>query len=525
MINNNLVINSHNQCRLRGLNPDALPEYTEWLSSEELETRRTIYKDVIRVISVFVDKFLSSVSGDPFFVAITDNKGYILEFKGNPSIISKVRQLGITEGVRFSEELSTNSVDLCLRNELPVQLVGEDHFHKVLHQLACYTAPIHAEDNGQLLGTLSLMTDIQSAHPHLLALLCTIVDSIERELLLIKHNTQLQILNQVLLETNYYGVIITDARGTILEINDNSALILGKSIHEKRLFAGTSVFAMGRIGSYFERVILHGKSCVGEEISITVADKLNYYMLDVVPIYDNEQLIRVVGSLRDITQMKMTEELLRNSEKLGFAGQLAGSIAHEIRNPMTTVKGMLQLSSKTTNPHYYNLMMSELERMNAIVGEFLILGRPQALQYKDEECAMILQEVLSVLEMQFEMNGIVIRSEFMETTTILCDRDQVKQVFLNILKNALEALPFGGEVIVRLDVVDRYQRIRFIDNGVGMTEEVKQRIGQPFHTTRRDGNGLGMMMVDKIVASHEGRLVVSSELGIGTSVEVWFPVS
>ncbi|MDQ8734972.1 ATP-binding protein [Paenibacillus sp. LHD-38] len=525
MINNNMVLESHEQCRLRGLNPDELPKYTEWFSKEELESRQAHYKDVIEVISLFVDKFLSSVPGDPFLVAITDDKGFILEFKGNPSIISKVRQLGITEGVRFSEELSTNAIDLCLRNDLPVQLVGEDHYHKVLHQLACYTAPIHAEDNGQLLGTLSLMTDIQSAHPHLLALLCTIVDSIERELLLHKQNTQLQILNQVLLETNYYGVIITDARGSILEINDNSTFILGMAIHEKRFIVGTSVFHMSRIGPYFERVILHGESCVGEEVSIMVEDKLNYYMLDVVPIYDNEQLIRVVGSLRDITEMKMTEELLRNSEKLGFAGQLAVSIAHEIRNPMTTVKGILQLSSKTTNPHYYNLMMSELERMNAIVGEFLILGRPQAIQYKDEQCAVILQEVLSVLEMQFEMNGIVIRTQFIESTTIPCDRDQVKQVFLNILKNAMEALPFGGEINVLLDIVDHYQRIQFMDNGVGMTEEVKQRIGQPFHTTRRDGNGLGMMMVDKIVSSHNGRLVVSSELGIGTIVEVWFPAS
>lgn len=195
------------------------------------------------------------------------------------------------------------------------------------------------------------MTEIQFAHPHLLALLCTIVDSIERELLLRKHNTQLQILNQVLLETDYYGVIIADAQGAIVEINKYCAAILNNSDHETNGCLGTSVFEVGIIGTYFERVMKRSESCVGIELSILVEEKLRYYMLDVVPIYDSErQLTRVVGSLRDITEMKIAEELLRNSEKLVFAGQLAVSIAHEIRNPMTTVKGMLQLSSKTTNP-------------------------------------------------------------------------------------------------------------------------------------------------------------------------------
>jgi signal transduction histidine kinase len=507
-----------------GLDPKELPIFMERYTSAELDAQRSQYKEIIEVIGFFVDKFLSSVSGDPFFIAISDHEGHILEFKGDPSIIATVRQLGIMEGVRFTEELGTNAVDLSIRYNESIQLIGKDHFQEVLHELACYTTPFHNQGDGQLLGTLSLMTSVQFTHPHMLALLCTIVDSIERELLLRKNNTQLQILNQVLLETNYYGVVITDALGAIIDTNDISEAILGNGSDRNRSCLGTSVFENSMIGPYFERVISSRESCVGIEVSLQVGTMQHHYMLDVVPIYDNDnKLTRVVGSLRDITEMKMTEELLRNTEKLVFAGQIAVSIAHEIRNPMTTVKGMLQLSSKTTNPHYYNLMMSELERMNAIVGEFLILGRPQAVQYKEELCGNILLEVLSVFEMQFAMNGIQIQSDIKEQQTIRCDRDQVKQVILNILKNAMEALPYGGEINIQLDVVDGYQRLRFADNGVGMTDEVLQRIGQPFHTTRRDGNGLGMMIVDKIISSHNGRLVLSSELGVGTTVEVWFP--
>jgi signal transduction histidine kinase len=248
-------------------------------------------------------------------------------------------------------------------------------------------------------------------------------------------------------------------------------------------------------------------------------------MLDVVPIYDNERtLIRVVGSLRDITEMKTTEELLRNTEKLVFAGQLAVSIAHEIKNPLTTVKGMLQLSNETNTPTHYSLIMSELERMNAIVSEFIILGKPQAVHFKEEQCLTIVEEVLSIFEIQSVMNGVTINRIFEQGLTIRCDRNQIKQVFLNILKNALEALPFGGEIDVHMDVQDNFQRIRFTDNGEGMTDQVLQRIGEPFHTTKPDGNGLGMMIVQKIMASHKGHLVITSEVGAGTTVEVYLPV-
>lgn len=525
MTDKTMITRSHQQCRLRGLDPDAFPIYTESYSARELEVQLIKYKEVIEVIHFFMDKFLSSVQGDPMFIAILDNEGYVLDFRGDPSIINSVRQLGIVEGIRFTEEIGTNSPALCMRYEKPIQLLGEDHFHKVLHRMACYTAPFHKEDTGQLLGTISIMTDISFAHPHLLALLCTVVDSIERELMLRRHNTQLQILNQVLLDTNYYGVIITDAHGAIIEMNDNSLEMLCADDYKRDCQLGSSIFEIRTIGEYFERVIVYHDKCVGVELSIPQNDAVRYYMLDVVPIYDNEHaLIRVVGSLRDITEMKTTEELLRNTEKLVFAGQLAVSIAHEVKNPLTTVKGMLQFSNETVNPHHYNLIMSELERMNAIVSEFIILGKPQAVHFREEQCLAILDEVLSIFEIQSVMNGITVNRKVGQGLTIRCDRNQIKQVFLNILKNALEALPFGGEIDVHMDIQDTFQRIRFSDNGEGMTDQVLQRIGEPFLTTRPDGNGLGMMIVQKIIASHKGQLAITSEVGAGTTVEVYLPV-
>ncbi|CAM4378182.1 ATP-binding protein [Paenibacillus alkaliterrae] len=524
MTDNHIIIETNERCRRLGLDPHALPVFNKRYSAEELTARRSQYKEVIEVITYFVNKFLSAISGDPFFVAINDNEGYILEFKGDSTIIETVRQLGLAEGLQMNEELGTNAVDLCLRYRRPVQLLGDDHYHKSLHRLACYTAPFHSEDNGPILGTLSIMTAAEFAHSHWLALLCTIVDSIERELLLRRQNTHLHILNQVLLETKYYGVIVTDAHGRIMEMNENGKAMLFTDDQHRERCIGSSVFAINRIGTYFEEAIIHHEACIGEELTLWLNESPRTYMLDVVPIYDGDhRLIRVAGSLRDMTDMKTAEELLRNTEKLVFAGQLAVNIAHEIRNPMTTVQGMLQLSSKAINPTHYSLMMSELERINAIVSEFLILGRPQAEQFKKESCRALLQEVVSIFELQFEMNGITMNVELGQELMIYCDSNQIKQVFLNILKNALEALPFGGSVDIVTDFVDSYQRIRFTDNGVGMTEEVLQRIGDPFISTRPDANGLGMMMVNKIITAHNGRMVIASKIGDGTTVEVFLP--
>ncbi|MCA0756559.1 PAS domain-containing sensor histidine kinase [Paenibacillus sp. N4] len=524
MKDNQIINESNERCRSMGLDPDSLPVYHKRYTAEELQIRLNQYKEILEVTHYFIEKFLASVAGFPFCILISDNEGYLLEFKGDPSIIDTIRKLGIVEGAHFGEELGTSSVHLSLRHKKPVQLVGEDHYHTVLHGAACATAPFYDRDTGQIAGTISFMTDTAHSSPYLLALLCTIADSIERELLLRRQNTQLQILNQVLLDTNYLGVVITDGEGIVMEMNERSLSLLEHGRGGRTGIIGTSVYGLEGVGAYFEKVIRHQESCIGAELSVPYGHSERSYLLDVVPVYDRKRrLIRAVGSLRDITKMKTTEEMLRNTEKLVFAGQLAVNIAHEIRNPMTTVKGMLQLSSKALNPDFYSLMMTEIERIDSILSEFLILGKPQPEKFREESVRVILQEVIGVIELQFATNGIAINVMHGQEKPILCDRAQIRQAFMNILKNALEALPFGGKIDIETDAREGYQRIRFTDNGAGMTEKVLKRIGEPFHTTRRDANGLGLMMVNRIMKAHNGRMLIESEVDAGTMVELLIP--
>lgn len=520
------IIKASNQhCINQGIDPEQPPIFPKCYAADELGSQLHAYSEVIEVIDFFVNKFLSSVKGNPILVTISDDAGYLLAFKGDPTIIDLVGQVGIKEGVQLNKEVGTNSIALCLEHQRPFQLKGEDHYHQILHRLVCCTAPFYKEDGREILGTISFMADIDVAHPHLLPLLCTMADSIEREILLRRGNAELQLLNRILLDTNYLGVIITDELGTIVNINENCLTMLHLDGEHQESVIGASVFEIRNVGSYFQHVILQQEACAGLEVIQESNGLFEHYMLDVLPVYDsNACLARVIGSLRNITEMKKTEEVLRNTEKLVVAGQLAMSIAHEIRNPLTTVKGMLQLANKDSQLLHYDLIMSEVERMNLIVSEFLILGKPQAAHYRVEQCSTILQEVLSIFAIQVEMNNISLNTQFHYDAKIVCDRNQIKQVFLNILRNSMEALPFGGSITVALAVENGYQTITFTDNGEGMNQEVLEKLGEPFHTTRGDGNGLGIMIVKKIISAHRGRVAIASEEGVGTVVTIYLPI-
>ena len=524
VLTDEIIIEAYRQNYFQsGIDPEQPPSFTQRLTAEELEAKLIKHKEVIEVIDVFVQKFLSSIKGSPILVAVTDAKGSLLAFKGDPTIIDTIRMVGIVEGVRFTEEVGTNSISLCLRYRKPFQLVGPDHFHYMLHRLVCCTAPFYKEDGHELLGTISFMADMDVAHPHLLPLLCTMADSIERELLLRKSNAELQLLNRILVETNYLGVIISDPSGKIINYNANITEML--QIHsDSPILLEDSIFEVRDLGHYFRYAIEQQEGCAGVELSLGRPDSMEHFILDVVRVNDAQgSLACVIGSMRNITEMKKTEEVLRNTEKLVFAGQLAMSIAHEIRNPLTTIKGMLQLSKKNSQLLHYNLIMSEVERMNLIVGEFLILGKPQAVQFKMERISEILQDVLHIFDFQLKRNHLIIMTESHHDSEVECDRNQIKQVFLNLLRNSMEALPFGGKIKIELNSRDGFQTIKFSDNGEGMSPETLINIGVPFQTTRPNGNGLGMMIVKRIISAHKGRLEIRSEIGEGTDVTLFLP--
>ncbi|KYD04877.1 PAS domain-containing protein [Bacillus atrophaeus] len=258
----------------------------------------------------------------------------------------------------------------------------------------------------------------------------------------------------------------------------------------------------------------------------TFQNRLIYTEMVCIPTtFFGETAVQVI--LRDISERKQTEELMLKSEKLSIAGQLAAGIAHEIRNPLTAIKGFLQLMKPTMegNDHYFDIVFSELSRIELILSELLMLAKPQQHAFKEHlNLKKLISEVTALLETQANLNGIFIKTAFQrESIFINGDQNQLKQVFINLIKNAVESMPDGGTVEIDTTEDEHSVHVTIIDEGEGIPEKVLKRIGEPFLTTKEKGTGLGLMVTFNIIENHQGTIQVDSKPEKGTAFKISFP--
>lgn len=242
-------------------------------------------------------------------------------------------------------------------------------------------------------------------------------------------------------------------------------------------------------------------------------------------IFEGVEAVLSIG--KDITEKnEQTDQLLQKSEKLALLGQMAAGIAHEIRNPLTSIRGFVQLFKGDQHQNvYYDIVLSELDRINAIVGEFLFLSKPTVTAMQDRDVKKLLSDVVTLIQTQTILSNVQISMEYDSNLPLIsCDGNQLKQVFLNVLKNAIEAMPNGGVIELKVKK-DKYHRIAifFKDQGVGIPKDRLPSLGEPFYTTKEKGTGLGLMTCYKIIENHQGQLHIESELNKGTTVKIILP--
>ncbi|MEC0952829.1 MULTISPECIES: PAS domain-containing protein [Bacillus] len=258
----------------------------------------------------------------------------------------------------------------------------------------------------------------------------------------------------------------------------------------------------------------------------TFKNRLIYTEMVCIPTtFFGETAVQVI--LRDISERKQTEELMLKSEKLSIAGQLAAGIAHEIRNPLTAIKGFLQLMKPTMgeNEHYFEIVFSELSRIELILSELLMLAKPQQNAVKERvNLKKIISEVTALLETQANLKGIFIKTDYEhDSMYINGDQNQLKQVFINLIKNAVESMPDGGTVHIIMTEDEYSVNVTVKDEGDGIPENVLKRIGEPFLTTKEKGTGLGLMVTFNLIKNHQGAIKVDSKPDRGTAFHITFP--
>ncbi|MGD8191241.1 two-component system sensor histidine kinase NtrB [Brevibacillus ginsengisoli] len=335
-------------------------------------------------------------------------------------------------------------------------------------------------------------------------------------------------LAQVIRLSQDIAVLIIDENLRIKEVNHALAeflnvdrdKLIGENIddifkpHAHQRFVQW-VVERGESGHYITEIV--GKLC-------TVSTK---------PIYMQGELWGAIAIIRDLTRFKTLEDELNKREALASVGQLAAGMAHEIRNPLTSIKGFIQLLREQTGTNegnaYFPVILSEIERIDGLINDVLVLARYRDDQMVSEDF-QIIEEVIGVirlLEPELNRHGISINLKVdTKTTWIHGYRARIKQVLLNLMKNALEALAEQGTMIsVHVFSTIHQVVVSVEDDGLGIPVEVRDQLFVPFFTTKSEGSGLGLSTTKRIVDDHGGEIIAdNSEVYGGARFEVRLPL-
>ncbi|WP_100407953.1 ATP-binding protein [Bacillus solitudinis] len=529
-----LIEESHNRCKyLYGLKTTDSPGPKSYLEPQCLEKKLIDYQELLTVTRHFIQKTLQFMEGTPMLIAITDEEGYILSLFGDQAIKAMIESLGITIGGQFKEEeTGTNSISMALKLKKPVMLIGKDHYQESLHQAACYSAPFFYETN-QLTGTITIMTSIQTANNFHLGLLSSAVDSIERELTIRKQNKRLNILTQSMINSTHNGILIVDSDGIINDFNPFLERMTGISREEA---VGESIDRIQSVREFIRKSLYEKRKIENLEVSFFNESQKSdrTCLIDVFPIEDDEKkLIGVLGQFRDITERIALEKQVIANEKLSAIGKLGAGLAHEIRNPLTSVIGFIQLLKQNNTDEksgrFFNIISQELERIKSLVTQFVLMAKPnQPLQAKNNIVETI-KETVELLKGHANLQNVNIHVDLqkIEKESLLFDKSQIKQVLINLIQNSIESMGNGGNVYITVKEESIEMRagiqIEIKDEGEGMSEQQVNEMFTPFYTSKESGLGLGLSICKRIMDAHKGEISAFSKKFEGTTFYLFLP--
>lgn len=240
----------------------------------------------------------------------------------------------------------------------------------------------------------------------------------------------------------------------------------------------------------------------------------------------------VLITIKDLANLTALEHQLQRSDKLATVGKIAAGIAHEIRNPMTTIQGFLQVLEQRLEAYhldvetrYVHVMLHEVERVNRLVGELLMLAKPHKMARQPCDLRILLEELAPLLQSEALLQGLEFDCAITDLPLVEVDPAMIKQVILNLAKNGMEAMEEGkGALRIRAQVSGEWVQMDVSDAGPGIPYYQMDKIFDAFYTTKETGTGLGLPICQRIVADHGGELRISSK-GFGTTVSVRLPVS
>lgn len=328
------------------------------------------------------------------------------------------------------------------------------------------------------------------------------------------------------------GVLSVDHRGRIVTVNPVASEMLCR--HEEDLIAFPLKHAFAGHDDLLRAadLVLSGEQPrVTLEIDLGMPDGRPLPVaVRITPHRSNGRTVGIVISMEDLTEVReLTQQLLR-ADKLSGLGELVTGVAHEVRNPLGVIRASVQmmrdeLDTGCQAEDLSQVMLQEIDRLDAFVNTLLDFGRPSESQMGRVDAEQILDEVILLTKQFAIQQNVEIRcSGEGGGRYIWANEGRVRQVFVNLISNAIQAMPDGGMLEIGVAADDGYLIISFADSGCGIPERIRSRIFEPFVSARPDGSGLGLSIVHRIVDAHKGFVKVDSEDGEGTNVTVGLPL-
>ncbi len=328
------------------------------------------------------------------------------------------------------------------------------------------------------------------------------------------------------------GLISVDGEGKIVSINRNASELL--ELKGRRIRGVSFDQVIGEDIFDLNETLGLGRTIIEREVLCrTSGGKFVPVSLSATPLRDADgKSIGAVTILRDLREIRELQEKVRRSERLASLGRLASGIAHEIRNPLSSIKGFAQyfqgkLKPSSQDKGYADIMIREVERLDRVIAGLLDFARPQEPHPESASIREILDHSLELLQSDLQEKEIEVQRSYDDGGINLnIDRDQITQAFINVFKNSLESMERGGKL--RISVGQNRDKtmleIKVSDTGRGISRENRSRIFDPFFSTKKKGTGLGLAITLKIIENHGGEISVDSSEGKGTTLGIFLPL-
>ncbi len=441
---------------------------------------------------------------------IVDNETDLSKYYGNKKIKKSEKVLGAFEATDFFDNVGGRS--------------------RILYFLA---APIY-DEKGNVIAAIETLQDI-SREREMTKSLSEYAETLQNELV-----ENIELRRQIEDLYNYLQSIVNSLPDKIYEIDENGIInFVSRGLRKKgesssREFKNKHFLEF--VASGYENFVLSkwedAKKGIYKPYEIEAKDKegrKHNLLITTSPVIGTNHYLLVQ---RDITEFKNLEKRLYDSQKLAALGQLSAGIAHEVRNPLSSIKMSLQILTKRMNPEgndlkRFKIAEKEVEHLERLVNDILAFAKPVEAKKTPVKLSKVLEQALALAEKGITDKKIEVRTDFGEVPPVAVDAAMMADAFLNVIRNASEAVAEHGEITVSLRCLDETRQsvvVEIKDNGGGINEEDMPHLFNPFFTRKNYGTGLGLSLVKKIIDIHQGIIDIASKKDEGTTVTIVLPL-